>query len=80
MSNISTTVDNLIVKRIVGTAIENAVGHADPIGEPGVKGIPIGPKVHAGDPGPDPFKYKPSLEDKDYIVFHLSGTIKFEVE
>lgn len=80
MSNILTTIDNLIIKRIVGTAIENAVGHADPIGEQGVKGVPIGPKVHAGDPGPDPFKHKLSLGGKDYITFHLNGTIKFEVE
>lgn len=83
MHNISTTVDNLIIKRIVSTAAENAenvIGHADPIGEQGVKGVPIGPKVHAGDPGPDPFKLKFSLGDKDYITFHLNGTIKSEVE
>lgn len=80
MINSSTTVDNLIIKRIVGTAIESAVGHADPIGEPGVEGIPLGPKVHAGEPGPDPFKHKHSFGDKDYITFHLSGTIKIEVE
>lgn len=79
MHNISTTVDNLIIKRIVDTAIENAVGHADPIGEQGVEGVPLGPKVHAGDPGLDLFKHILSLGDKDYITFHLSGTIKIEV-
>lgn len=42
MSIISTTVDNLIIRRIVGTAIENAVGYADPIGEQGVEC----PQVH----------------------------------
>lgn len=76
MSNISTTIDNLIIKRIVSTAVE----HADPVGEQGVEGVPLGSKVRAGDPGSNPFKHKLSLGDKDYITFHLSGTIKIEVE
>lgn len=71
MSNISTTIDNLVIRRIVGTAIKNAIGHADPVGEQGVEGAPL---------GPDPFKHKLSLGDKDYITFHLSGTLKIEVE
>lgn len=71
MSNFSTACVNLLVEVDIGTAIENAIGHADPIGEQGTPGVPLGLKIHASDPNTDPFKCKLSIGSNDYITFHL---------
>lgn len=71
---------NILDTILINALVKDAAGHADPIGEQSVEGVSLGPKVRAGDPGPDPFKHKLSLGDNEYITFHLSGTIKIEVE